>query len=83
MKYYVFDTKAEADECRHTCLAVYLAVHNTSIDYIEQTTSWSEEGLTRLTDGKYIVPYCDNLGDNEYTVEDCSSNWFPPSEYDV
>lgn len=77
MKYYIFNTKAEADECRHTCLAVHLAIHNTSIDYIEQTKSWSDEGLTRLTDGKYIVPYNTNLGDNNWTVEESQSSWFP------
>ena len=83
MKYYVFNTKAEADECRQTCLAAHLATHNTNIHYTEQTTNWSEEGLTRLTDGKYIVPYCDDLGDNGYTIEHSSADWFSPSEYDV
>lgn len=84
MKYYIFDNKQDADDCRHLCLTLHLAACGDNLDYIETTTSWSPEGETRLTDGKYIVPYSKRLGMGDgnpvYTVEEHSMDWFPASE---
>ena len=53
MKYYVLDTKEDSDKCRKKCWDAVIRVSGDANPNIQ----WSEE-LTRLTDGKYVVPYC-------------------------
>lgn len=77
--HYIFDTQQESDQCRQECYDAYM-LGRTEIDFINNTLAWSEE-QTRLTDNKYIVPYCDELGDNGYTIENSTSAWFPEGEY--
>lgn len=43
--------------------------------YIQDTSLWSSS-LQRTTDGKYIVPYSELLGDNGQVVENAQENWF-------
>lgn len=78
MKYYVLDTKEESDECRKYCLEAFLS-NKSGPAYLNQTTQWSEE-QQRLTDEKYIVPVCPQLGTFGYSVENSSEDWFPPEE---
>jgi len=74
MKYYVLDTKEESDECRKYCLEAFLS-NKSGSDYLNQTTQWSEE-QQRLTDGKYIVPVCPQLGTFGYHIETATDDWF-------
>jgi hypothetical protein len=77
--YYILDTEQESDQCRQQCFDIWVAAHSDP-DYLTTTIQWSEE-QTRLTDNKYIVPYCDLLGDGGYTIEHSTSAWFPEEEY--
>lgn len=43
--------------------------------YLQSTQSWSAP-QQRATDGKYIVPYSELLGDYNQTVETATSSWF-------
>ena len=74
MRYYILDTQAESDQCRSECLIAYMN-NIPSGDYKTQTTSWSDE-QQRLTDGKYIVPVCPNLGTFGYNIETATDDWF-------
>lgn len=78
MRYYILDTQAESDLCRQECLIAYT---NNVADgaYKTQTTEWSTE-QQRLTDNKYIVPVCPNLGTFGYTIETAQDDWFPTIE---
>lgn len=78
MRYYILDTQAESDQCRSECLTAYMnnIPHG---QYREQTTSWSAE-QQRITDNKYIVPVCPNLGTFGYTIETATDEWFPTIE---
>ena len=67
MRYYILDTKQQSDQCRKEWLIAYM--NNLSDDdYKSQTDEWSSE-KQRLTDNKYIVPVCPNLGTFGYTIE--------------
>ena len=74
MRYYILDTKQESDQCLEECLTAYLQ-NVTCEQYIKQTTKWADE-QQRLTDGKYIVPVCPNLGTFGYTIETATEDWF-------
>lgn len=78
MRYYILDTKAESDQCIKEC---YTACMNTVPrgDYKTQTIDWSTE-QQRITDNKYIVPFCPNLGTFGYTIETATDDWFPTIE---
>lgn len=65
MRYYILDTKEESDKCRQKCLEAVVRVRGAN-DY---TTQWSEE-LTRLTDGKYVVPYCKEFENELDSMDD-------------
>lgn len=43
--------------------------------YLQSTQSWSSP-QQRATDGKYIVPYSELLGDYSQTVETATDSWF-------
>jgi len=78
MRYYILDTQIESDQCRQECLIAY----TNSVpdgDYKTQTTEWATE-QQRLTDNKYIVPVCPNLGTFGYAIETASDDWFPTIE---
>jgi hypothetical protein len=78
MRYYILNTKEESDQCRRECYTAYM--QNISAGaYKEQTTQWSEE-QQRLTDNKYIVPVCPQLGTFGYLIETSTSEWFPEPE---
>ena len=73
--YYILDTQAESDTCRDEAYQAHIAVHNNPA-YVAGTIQWSKE-QTRLTDGKYIVPVCEDYANqNSYPVEESSSDWF-------
>ena len=76
MRYYILDTKQESDQCLQECLTAYLQNINNS-KYKDQTTAWATE-QQRLTDGKYIVPVCPNLGTFGYNIETSTDDWFEP-----
>ena len=65
MKYYILDTKEDSDKCRQKCLNAVVRVRGSN----PFTTQWSEE-QTRLTDGKYVVPYCQELEDELDAMND-------------
>jgi hypothetical protein len=48
-------------------------------DYKTQTIDWATE-QQRLTDNKYIVPVCPNLGTFGYAIETATDDWFPTIE---
>ena len=48
-------------------------------DYKAQTTEWATD-QQRITDDKYIVPECPNLGTFGYTRETATDDWFPTIE---
>lgn len=74
MRYYILETKEESDRCRQECyIACMSNVSNEA--YKTQTTDWAIE-QQRLTDGKYIVPVCPNLGTFGYTIETSTEDWF-------
>ena len=74
MRYYILDTKEESDQCLKECLIAYL--HNVQDEkYRSQTTSWAIE-QQRLTDNKYIVPVCPQLGTFGYHIETATDDWF-------
>ena len=73
-QYYVLDTQEQSNACRLSCYIAHIGIHNTE-PYKSQTTQWSKE-RTRLTDGKYIVPFCGELGQAGYTVEESDESWF-------
>ena len=78
MRYYVLATKEESDLCRQECLTAYM--NNMPNDnYKTQTTEWSTE-QQRITDNKYIVPVCPNLGTFGYAIETATDDWFPTIE---
>lgn len=76
MRYYILDTKEESDQCLHEC---YIAMMNnvTNESYKKQTVAWAFE-QQRITDGKYIVPVCPQLGTFGYHIETSTDDWFPP-----
>ena len=76
MKYYILDTKAESDQCLEVCLIAYLQ-NVTCEKFKQQTKVWAVE-QQRLTDGKYIVPVCPNLGTFGYNIETSTDDWFEP-----
>jgi len=65
MRYYILDTKEESDKCRQKCLDAVVRVRGAN----NYTTQWSEE-LTRLTDGKYVVPYCQEFENELDSMDD-------------
>jgi hypothetical protein len=71
--YYILDTRAESDQCRAQAFAAFIALQ-TDPAYIATTTQWSGE-QTRA-DGKFIVPFCPQLGVAGYKVEDSTEEWF-------
>ena len=78
MRYYILDTQAESDQCLQECLTASLQ-NVSDTDYKAQTTEWATE-QQRLTDNKYIVPVCPNLGTFGYTIETATDDWFPTIE---
>lgn len=78
MRYYILDTQAESDQCLQECLTASLQ-NVSDKDYKAQTTEWATE-QQRLTDNKYIVPVCPNLGTFGYTIETATEDWFPTIE---
>jgi hypothetical protein len=81
MKYYILDSKEDLFTCLDTCYNAYTSsLNNAPEEYVLTTTSWALE-QTRITDGKYIVPYLDALGDSIYTVEESSPSWFPEEDF--
>jgi len=74
MKYYILNTKEESDQCRLECYRAFLE-QNKSERLAELTKEWSAEQV-RVTDGKYIVPECPYLENNEYTLEEPEKEWF-------
>lgn len=74
MRYYILDNKEESDQCLQECLIACL--QNVKDEkYKSQTTSWAQE-QQRLTDNKYIVPVCPNLGTFGYHIEHATDDWF-------
>jgi len=71
--YYVLDSKAESDRCRAEAFAAYMASQKNPA-YIATTTQWSEEQAR--ADGKFIVPFCQQLGVAGYKIEDSTEEWF-------
>ena len=71
--YYILDSKAESDQCRMLAFAAYIAQQNDPA-YVTTTTQWSEE-RTRA-DGKFVVPFCQQLGVAGYKIEDSTEEWF-------
>lgn len=71
--YYIFDTRAESDQCRAAAFAAYIATQSDPA-YIATTREWSGE-QTRA-DGKFIVPFCAQLGVASYKIEDAKEEWF-------
>lgn len=71
--YYVLKSKAESDQCRAEAFAAFIAQQNEPA-YVATTTQWSEE-QTRA-DGKFIVPFCQQLGVAGYKKEDSTEEWF-------
>ena len=78
MRYYILDTKTESDLCRQECLTAYMN-NIPSGDYKSQTIEWATE-QQRITDDKYIVPVCPNLGTFGYNIETAQDDWFPTIE---
>lgn len=78
MRYYILETKEESDRCRQEC---YISCMNnvSNKDYKSQTTEWATE-QQRITDNKYIVPVCPNLGTFGYAIETAQDDWFPTIE---
>tara|TARA_R100001163_G_C5018074_1_gene161738 strand:+ start:71 stop:310 length:240 start_codon:yes stop_codon:yes gene_type:complete len=78
MRYYILETKAESDLCLQECLTASLQ-NVSDKDYKSQTTEWATE-QQRITDNKYIVPVCPNLGTFGYAIETAQDDWFPTIE---
>lgn len=76
--YYILDSKAESDQCRAEAFAAYIAQQNDPA-YVATTTEWSAEQMR--SDGKFIVPFCQQLGVAGYKIEDSTEEWFtlPPA----
>lgn len=74
MKYYVFDTLEEAESCNLECYNHLLSITD-NIKYKDCTTNWSII-KTRLTDGKYVIPYYNGILNNTWLVEESEENWF-------
>jgi hypothetical protein len=77
--YYILDSKAESDQCRAEAFAAYIAQQNDPA-YVATTTEWSAEQMG--SDGKFIVPFCQQLGVAGYKIEDSAEEWFtalPPA----
>lgn len=72
--YYVLDTEQQSDTCREQAFQAHISESN-DVNYNNVTAGWSET-MQRATDGKYIVPYCEHLGDLSYVVEPCEPEWF-------
>lgn len=77
MRYYILNTKEESDECIKACTEAYLS-NEPKLEYKKQTAVWAQQ-LQRLTDGKYIIPVCPQLGGFGYQIETFEENWFPVS----
>lgn len=73
-RYYVLDTEQESDTCRQQAYDAHISIPANAV-YKNITTGWSVT-QTRNTDGKYIVPYCEHLGDLSYVVEASAPSWF-------
>lgn len=71
--FYICHSKAESDKCRAEAFAAYIA-QQTDPAYVATTTEWSQE-QTRA-DGKYIVPFCQQLGVAGYEIADSQEEWF-------
>lgn len=71
--YYILATRADSDQCRAEAFAAFIN-QQTDPAYISTTTQWSGE-QTRA-DGKFIVPFCPQLGVAGYKVEDSTEEWF-------
>jgi hypothetical protein len=71
--YYIFDTRAESDQCRAAAFAAFIATQSDPA-YIATTTQWS--GEQNRADGKFIVPFCPQLGVSGYKMEDATEDWF-------
>lgn len=78
MKYYIFNTKEESDQCRLECYRALLE-DNKSERFAELTKEWSPEQI-RITDGKYIVPECHLIDSSKYILVEANVNWFPEQE---
>lgn len=78
MKYYIFNTKEESDECRLICYRALLE-QNKSERFAELTKDWSSEQI-RITDGKYIVPECPYIDSSKYNTEEAAHDWFAQQE---
>lgn len=71
--YYIFDTRAESDQCRAAAFIAFIATQSDPA-YIATTTEWSGDQIR--TDGKFIVPFCPQLGVAGYKIEDATEDWF-------
>lgn len=81
MKYYILNSQEGSSACLNACYNAYISnLKDVPEEYISTTTSWALE-QTRNTDGKYIVPYLDALGNSIYTVEESSPSWFPEEDF--
>lgn len=78
MRFYILDTKSESDKCLQECFEAFMQNARDG-KYRTQTTEWATE-QQRLTDNKYIVPVCPNLGTFGYTIETAADDWFPTIE---
>lgn len=74
MKYYIVDTIEQSEQCRKECLIAYMN-NVPDGEYKDHSIEWSPN-LQRLTDGKYIIPVCPNLGTFGYNIEESSDDWF-------
>lgn len=75
MRYYILNTQAESNQCLQECYDAFM--HNVKNDaYRKITKRWAQE-QQRITDGKYIVPVCPQLGTFGYTIETATDDWFP------
>lgn len=71
--YYILDSKVKSDQCRAAAFSAFIATQSDPA-YIATTTEWSGE-QTRA-DGKFIVPFCPQLGVASYKIEDSTEEWF-------
>ncbi len=77
--YYILNSKAESDQCRAEAFAAYIA-QQANPAYVATTAEWSAEQMR--SDGKFIVPFCQQLGVAGYKIEDSTEKWFttlPPA----
>jgi hypothetical protein len=75
--YNVFDTEQDAINAEQVDYDMYIAIHSSPDEYVEQTTRWAE--VRQRLDGKWVYPVCDH-GIQTHTQEEYSADWFPTEE---